>query len=47
MTFEPYKFVESLVYMGKGMLGIFVTIGIIVLATLVLNKIKDNKGSRQ
>lgn len=41
MNFEPVKFVENLSYMGKGMLGIFVTIGIIVVVTLILNKIKD------
>jgi len=41
MNFEPVKFVENLSYMGKGMLGIFVTISIIVVVTLILNKIKD------
>ena len=31
-------FLASLPYMGKGMLGIFVSIGIIVLVTILLNK---------
>lgn len=37
--FEPMNFVSSLKYMGMGMLGIFVVIGVIVLATYLLNKI--------
>ena len=40
-TFEPMRFVENLSYMGLGMLGIFVAIGLIVLTTILLNKIKD------
>ena len=31
--FEPIKFVENLKYMGIGMLGIFIIVGIIILAT--------------
>ena len=41
--FAPANFVKNLVYMGKGMLGIFVVIGVIVLATAALNKIFQNK----
>lgn len=37
--FEPMNFVYSLKYMGMGMLGIFVVIGVIILATYLLNKI--------
>jgi len=40
-TFEPLRFIENLSYMGLGMLGIFVAIGLIVVCTLGLNKIKD------
>lgn len=38
--FEPMNFVNNLMYMGIGMLGIFIVIGIIALATTLLNKIK-------
>lgn len=36
-------FVDTLPIMGKGMLGIFVVTGIIVLAMIVLNKLSGNK----
>lgn len=37
--FEPMNFVKSLVYMGKGMLGIIVVMLIIILVVKLLNKI--------
>ena len=37
MDFEPNDFVEELPTMGKGMLGIFIVIGIIIGATCLLN----------
>ena len=43
ITFEPSRFVEMLEYMGKGMLVIFVIIGIIILATVLINKIFSKK----
>lgn len=46
MIFEPFHFVENLKYMGLGMLGIFVVIGVIIIATALLNKLfKDKKES--
>ena len=39
LTFEPANFIEYLKYMGIGMLVIFVVIGIIVLTTMLINKI--------
>lgn len=39
MNINPQAFVDNLRYMGLGMLGIFVAIGLIVLMTLILNKI--------
>ena len=39
MNFDPMAFVANLKYMGLGMLGVFVSIGIIVLVTVILNKI--------
>lgn len=43
MVFEPFKFVESLKYMAVGMIGIFLVIGVIILATLLLNKVFKEK----
>ena len=43
LVFEPQNFVAMLGYMGKGMLVIFVIIGVIILATLAINKIFSNK----
>ena len=39
LNFEPERFVEMLLYMGKGMLIIFILIGVIVLFTSLTNKI--------
>ncbi len=39
LVFEPQNFISMLGYMGKGMLVIFVIIGVIILATLLINKI--------
>ena len=35
--FDPMAFVENLRYMGIGMLVIFVLIGVIILATMLIN----------
>ncbi len=45
MIFEPMNFVDNLYYMGLGMLGIFVVIGVIILATAALNKLFKEKKS--
>ena len=37
------KFITSLPYMGKGMLSILVVIGIIILITMLLNKIPSKE----
>ena len=37
------KFVENLPYMGKGMLGILIVMGIIILVTMLLNKVFSSK----
>ena len=41
--FEPMNFVNNLSYMGIGMLGIFVVIGIIIVATVIINKATGTK----
>ena len=38
LPFNPIKFVENLKYMGIGMLGVFIIIGIIMAATYVIGK---------
>ena len=38
MEFNPINFVHSLKYMGIGMLGVFMIIGIIILATYAIGK---------
>lgn len=43
LKFDPSAFVKGLPVMGKGMLGIFAVIGIIVLATLALNAITGKR----
>ena len=39
MTFNPMAFVENLKYMGQGMLGIFIVIGIIILSVYLLARL--------
>ena len=43
MYFEPYQFVENLRYMGIGMLGVFMIIGIIVMSTYLIGKLTAPK----
>ena len=38
-VFEPMNFIANLKYMGIGMLGIFIVIGVIILITMLLNKV--------
>ncbi len=37
------NFVENLPYMGKGMLGILIVMGAIILVTVILNKVFAQK----
>ena len=37
--FEPIQFVNYLKYMGIGMLGVFIIVGIIIAATYVIGKL--------
>ena len=39
VDFKPEEFVNNLHYMGKGMLGIFVVIGVIIAAVYLLGRI--------
>ncbi len=40
------KFIETLPYMGKGMLGIIIVMGVIILVTTALNKIFSGKDKK-
>ena len=42
--FEPMNFIKNLTYMGKGMLGILIVMGAIILVAVMLNKVFSNKG---
>lgn len=44
MYFEPMNFITNLKYMGLGMLGIFVVIGIIAGVTCILGAVAKRKG---
>ncbi len=37
MYFEPMQFINNLSYMGFGMLGVFMIIGVIIAATYAIN----------
>ena len=41
--YDPTKFFEALSAMGKGMLGIFIVTGIIILSVMLLNKFTSGK----
>ncbi len=43
ISFNPMNFVSNLRYMGIGMLVIFVVIGIIIGATILINYLFSNK----
>ena len=44
MNINIMNFVTNLKYMGLGMLGIIVVIGVIILITMFLNKVTEKKG---
>lgn len=43
MDFNPMKFVEYLSYMGEGMACILIVMGVIIIATALLNKVTSKK----
>lgn len=42
MNFEPMNFVSNLSYMGKGMLGILIVMGIIIIVTVILERLTSS-----
>ncbi len=47
IIFEPMNFINNLRYMGAGMLGIFVVIGLIIVTTVVLNRSTAGKKKKE
>ena len=45
--FHPMGFVENLRFMGIGMLGIFIIIGIIIVATVIINKVFSGREKKE
>ena len=43
IVFNPMNFVTNLTYLAKGLIGIFIVIGIIMLVTVILNKLPSGK----
>lgn len=43
LVFEPINFAKNLSYMGIGMLGVFMIVGIIILATYAIAKFTSEK----
>lgn len=41
MNYNPMGFVRMLKYMGIGMLGVFIIVGIIILATYLITKLSS------
>ncbi len=41
--FNPMNFVSNLSYMGKGMLGIMIVMGAVIIMVTLLNKIFSSK----
>lgn len=46
MDFEPMNFVKSLRYMGEGMFGIILVIGVIIGITMFLNFATKKKNKK-
>lgn len=43
MTFNPINFISNIRFLAVGMLSIFIVIGIIIIVTVLLNKIFSKK----
>jgi hypothetical protein len=45
--FEPIQFINYLKYMGVGMLGVFIIVGIIMAATYAIGKLPINNNDSE
>ncbi len=46
MQFEPMNFLTNLKYMGIGMLGVFIIIGVIIGATYAIGKLTERRSDK-
>ncbi len=46
MNFTPMHFVDNLYYMGLGLLGIFIVMGVIILVTVILDRATSSKKNK-
>lgn len=46
MIFNPINFITNLRYLAVGMISIFIVIGVIILVTVLLNKIFTNSDKK-
>ena len=42
-VFQPMNFVNNLIYLVVGLIGIFIVIGLIAIVTVILNKLPEGK----
>lgn len=47
LYFSPISFIDNLVYMGVGMLGVFMIVGIIMAATYLIANLTTKKAKKQ
>lgn len=43
LNFAPMNFIYALKWLGLGMLGIMIVMGVIIIATIILNKVTSTK----
>lgn len=47
MNFQPYEFVRNLKYMGVGMLGVFLIVGVIMGATYLISYVTSKLAEKK
>lgn len=47
MNFQPIEFVNNLKYMGIGMLGVFIIVGIIIASTYIIGAVTNKIANRK
>ena len=47
LQFKPIEFIKNLGYMGTGMLGIMVVMGIVICSIVVLNRLTNRERDKK
>ena len=47
MNFQPIEFVNNLKYMGIGLVGVFIIIGVIIAATYIIGAVTNKIGKKK